>query len=291
MSDRAWGNSHPGRRPGFAVSDVDLLKEAELYERITPRPTQAGFVSHAQLRTKQTEDGHTVSMPQFRTWIKGYGMDYPMVPNMDDQERPILVFLVEADPRAKLTWISKNVDDVLGFQPEDLVGRRSVDALHGGHDPRSDNPELVATFSALKAGKMTDGVSPPTFLVHHDGHRVPVQLHAGYGTHNRSFYIQATVLQPVDAQPSGAATDTEFVRLLVKGDPAAYREYFEKHIPPYRYPGTRESDTYNVEPFIIHGRTGKKKAVRTAHSNGFRSALAEIEHRLRRATQSDNEDF
>jgi hypothetical protein len=272
VSDRSWGYSRPGRRPGFAISDVELLDKAETYERTTIRPTRAGFVAFAGFTTKQTAAGETVSQPQFRTWCKRYGMDYPLVPNFDDQERPILVFLVEADAQARLTWISRNVSDVLAFDADEIRGRPSAEVLYGGRDPRHGNPELVAVFMALKAGHVIDATPPPTCLIARDGHEVPVQLHAGYGTQNRSFYIQATVLEPVTLAPS---LDEELARVVRKD---ILQEYLATGMPPYRFPGA-ESDAYNTAPYVI--QHGQRKPV------VLNGTLGEIEQRLRRATRRE----
>jgi len=240
---RSWGQAAAGRRPGFGLTAADLLEKAEQYERSTHEPTQGGFLRTAQIRTTRTEDGHTLSEHQLRTWRKGYAMDYPLVPAIDDQRRPIIVHLI--DVAGTLLWISANVRDVLGFERWELVGRAAVEALSAGRDPHQTDPQLCADFRALRDGTLAHAAPPPAHMVHRDGHLVPVQLRAGYGERSHAWYTQATVLSSVDTTVKAAADRDGHVRLTLDDYVRALPDY----VPPG--PTTRDEQTFNVEPYLI----------------------------------------
>jgi hypothetical protein len=216
-----------------------LLEKAEQYERSTREPTQEAFLRTAQIRTKRTEDGHTLSVHQLRTWRKGYGLPYPLVPASDDQRRPILVYLIDADDRT-LLWISANVREVLDYEPWELIGRLGIEALSPGHDARREYPQLCAEFTALRDGGLESSAPPPAYIVHRNGSDIPVQIQGAYGARNHAFYVQATVL--------ACAADTR-QNPLFNVEPYIFQPLSTKHSVPR---GTLEQLERYIDALVVN---------------------------------------
>jgi hypothetical protein len=215
-----------------------LLEKAEQYERTTSTPTQQQFLKWANINTVRKGHTETLSVHQFRTWRRHYGMDYPLVPTMDEWHRPIVVYLVDAYDNT-LLWISSNVCEVLGKHRWQVINHDAMDALSHGRDPRQTDPQLCEEFRALRAGELEHSAPPPAYMVHDDGHLVPVQLNAGHGDRSRAWYIQATVL----GDTAMATPPKEHAPLKIPR-----WEYFnftmedyERLLPPYVYRGGETS--------------------------------------------------
>jgi hypothetical protein len=255
-----WGHSNPGRRPGFALSAIELLDKAEVYERSTLHPSQAEFLRSSRISSSQTDIGQTLSQRQLKNWLKGYGFPYPIVPSMDDERREVLVLLVEADKHATLRWASRNVHDFLDADREDLVGRPSSEVLYGGCDPRRDYPELCAEFARLRDGELA--LSTPTavkFYTLREHHPVDIQLVASFGDHSNAWYLKATVLQQSQIDQPEAAT--AIPRSVL--DAFTIDDYL-RHLPDYVYhgneppPESEPDEPFNVYPAIY--KQGKTQA-------------------------------
>jgi hypothetical protein len=210
----------------------------------------------SRIRSKQTENGQTLSVRQFGNWLKGYGFPYPIVPSMDDERREVLVLLVEADRHATLRWASRNVRDILAADPEELIGRPSADVLYGGRNPRQDYPALCEEFGRLRDGALE--LSSPTCVTFYTLRETPIdiQLVASYGNHSNCWYLHATVLE--HARPAPAATADALQRSTL--DLATLENYL-RQLPDYVYrggeapPEPEPTEPFNVYPALFkHGQ-------------------------------------
>lgn len=129
-----------------------------------------------------------------------YGLPWPPVPRFDEQNRPVLTYLIHVRPPFELLWLCKTTCSLLGLERDEVIGRPAMDVLKPGEDLYQTEPEHAALAEALARGEVADNLAvvPRSHLVHSNGMRLPVELHIRYGAGPpATFYAEGHVTGPL----------------------------------------------------------------------------------------------
>ena len=197
---------------------------------------QSAKMEHTLQELREAKDAANVSEARLRT----------LVATIKD-------WIWEINAEGVYTYASPRVRDLLGYEPEDMVGKRPFDFM-----PQEEVSILAAVYEELVASRMPIGPREAT-LIHRDGHLVSIEVSAipffapdgsltGYRGVDRDITERKQVeealrestdqLQAIyDGIPDGLAVAEVDTREIVRVSPAACalfgyseREFLEKRV-------------------------------------------------------------
>jgi hypothetical protein len=182
------------------------------------------FIQTTRRKNDLPQQVKGISKPALETWLREYGLDWPIVPTHDQQARPILVFLVSDEWPYPVLWASPNCQELLGLENSAICGnpirrlrRRDFDnkVRTAMHTVRTNPPPYVARIDQL-------------WLSTAEGLHLPVSITL---THGRDgFCVYASVLGKAE-------------RLEPPDEP--------EHAQSALASAEQDHELLNVEPFII----------------------------------------
>jgi len=183
------------------MSAEDVLAKAEAYERRTRTPTLAEFLRTENIQANGVHPRGALSPTQFRVWRRGYGLDYPMVPLTDAEDRRLVVFYIDDRPPHHVRWVAGNIASVFGYEPAQVLQAPFADLVCG---PQAATVHHL--FAAPRRGAAHHRTPPtPLCLMHQDGRELHVQVHAHYGPRSGAWYTTVAELDSAveadDAEP------------------------------------------------------------------------------------------
>lgn len=210
-------SDHTGRRKGFLLSAAQLMDQYVAYSKQHRDPAKQEFCRFIET-TRRIDDlpqrVKGISKPALETWLREYGLDWPIVPTHDQQARPVLVFLVSDEWPYPVLWASPNCQELLGLENSAICGypirrlRRVEDDKNvrtAMHAVRTNPPPFGAPIDRL-------------WLATADGLYIPVSITLTRG--RDGFCVYASVLgkaerleppdEPEHAQSVLAATEQEY---------------------------------------------------------------------------------
>src|SRR5215831_7896074 len=203
--------------------------------RLLARPrSKADFCSHLRIAR------HT-----YLRYLSAVGMFW--YPNQGPPPEDHLVMVVTCSDHV-LQWVSASVSAAVGVPRDELIGQDIRLALRRGRQQQVHYDRFAQIIQALRAGLLEPPIGEcETYLLQHDGRRLPLHLRVTYGQEFDCVFIDATAGRPEEDGSPTADTFNVVPNLVLRQgvtpdqvevlDMDGLLRLYRESLPPYSFQG------------------------------------------------------